>query len=239
MCATGSGKPVEKNKAAGLAVQLVKQRAKLCVTEDQAVLKSESAKSLVKNSVKSSPSVVSFLSKSAEPGPSKSAAVSNTNSGNHVSEDMDITDSSSGNKIEPVSSTDSLENSSPLILVHSRASNSSRATIPAPRITHPAPPTPDPSMTTTSSYTSSGSSGSTSSSSVDLGITTSSSSSGGLAAILEADLLAVEADLMDMSSPPPPPMVREGKGGVAVSSSSVKLELAKEAGKKTKTDTCL
>ena len=106
-CATGSGKPVDPNKAAAVAIALAQRKKKghLCVSSGPS-----NKNNLAKNSVSAPAMVPSKPTAVRSPGPSIP---------HQPSEPMDTTDSSTGG-VEPSSSTDSAS-SSTLILVTSGA----------------------------------------------------------------------------------------------------------------------
>ena len=109
-CATGSGKPVDPNKAAATAIALARQKKKgyLCVSSGGSG--PSNMNNLTRNSVSTPTRGSNKLSASQSPGPS---------SPRQPLESMDTTDSPGG-EVDPSSSTDSTS-SSTLILVTSGA----------------------------------------------------------------------------------------------------------------------
>ena len=159
-CATGSGQPLTHDQAAAKALELARSRGKggLCVPFERSASKSSSTVSLTNDKISKTPSSTSTASSVTEESrPEHRTIVSQT-----TPEPMETTDNSE-RVVPTASSTESMSSSSPLILIHSRASTGDTPPVSRRHM-------PDPSGISASSSSESGISGPT-------GLTTTTSAS--------------------------------------------------------------
>lgn len=173
-CATGSGRPLNHDRAAAKAIELARSKGKegLCIPLDGSLSKTSSTTSLTNNTISKTPSSVSNVSSVGEPLPEERRMVSP----NQTPEPMETTESTTEHsRLQPhvalsrlplpaASSTDSVGSTgNPLILIHSRASTGDTPPVSRRHM-------PDPSGLSASSSSESGMSGPT-------GLTTTTSAS--------------------------------------------------------------
>lgn len=161
-CATGSGRPLNRDQAAAKAVELARGRGRegLCVPLDGVLSKTSSTASLTSSnaSIGKTPSSISDVSSTADHLPEPSVA-----SPNQTPEPMETAEAADIS-IQSATSTDSVGSTgNPLILIHSRASTGDTPPVSRRHM-------PDPSGISASSSSESGMSGPT-------GLTTTTSAS--------------------------------------------------------------